>query len=249
MSPPNSAIRPAHCALPWISGARQSRRQAAALAGLGLVVLAGQRLAGHEVDAAAERAPDVLVTPHDALGHAGRAAGVEEVEVVVAALVEVALGAARTPAPRSTSVPVNGRSRLVLDDDGVLDASGAPGSASATRSAVDPLVDERDDVGVVEDVLDLLGGVAVVDVDQCGAQLVDRQHRHDRLQPVARAHADVRAGADAVRGQVVGQPVGLLLELGVGHLLVAAGDRGALGEVVDRVLEQIGDVVRPCPQN
>ena len=59
---------------------------------LGLVVLL-QRLAAVEVDAAAEDPPEVLVAPHDALGEAGRAAGVDDVQVVLAALLEVALGA------------------------------------------------------------------------------------------------------------------------------------------------------------
>ena len=59
---------------------------------LGLVVLL-QRLAGREVDAAAEHAPEVLVAPHHALGEAGGAAGVDDVDVVGAALAEVALGA------------------------------------------------------------------------------------------------------------------------------------------------------------
>ena len=59
---------------------------------LGLVVLL-ERLAGVEVDAAAEHAPEVLVAPHHALREAGRAAGVDDVDVVGAALAEVALGA------------------------------------------------------------------------------------------------------------------------------------------------------------
>ena len=52
---------------------------------LGLVVLL-QRLTGVEVDAAAEHAPEVLVAPHDALREAGGAAGVDDVDVVGAAL-------------------------------------------------------------------------------------------------------------------------------------------------------------------
>ena len=45
-----------------------------------------------KVDAAAEHPPEVLVAPHHALGEAGGAAGVDDVEVVGAALAEVALG-------------------------------------------------------------------------------------------------------------------------------------------------------------
>jgi hypothetical protein len=55
----------------------------------GLRPLVGQRLTGEEVDAPGERAPDVLVTPHDALRVPGGAAGVDDVDVVRAARAEV----------------------------------------------------------------------------------------------------------------------------------------------------------------
>ena len=47
------------------------------------------------VDAACEREVDVFLAPHHALGHAGGATRVEQVDVVVGALVEVALGRVR----------------------------------------------------------------------------------------------------------------------------------------------------------
>ena len=50
------------------------------------------------------------------------------------------------------------------------------------------------------------------------------------------------AGADSPGGQVVGQAIGLVLELGVGELTVAADQRDPLGESVDGMLEQVGHV-------
>ena len=81
-----------HCVAPCMSGAIGS-----------IVVGPGQRLlderagvvdpgVGHGVDAATEREEHVLVAPHHALGHAGRAARVEDVAVVARSGPEVALG-------------------------------------------------------------------------------------------------------------------------------------------------------------
>lgn len=50
------------------------------------------------------------------------------------------------------------------------------------------------------------------------------------------------AGTDAVRLQVVGEAIGPLLHLGVGAPLPVADEVLAVGEVVDGVLEQIGEV-------
>ena len=45
-----------------------------------------------------------------------------------------------------------------------------------------------------------------------------------------------------VGGEVVGEPVGPLLELGVGAPLALGDEVLPVGEVVDGVLEQIGEV-------
>jgi hypothetical protein len=47
---------------------------------------------GHGVDAPTEGEEDVLVSPDHPLGHAGGAAGVEDVDVVAGAAAEIALG-------------------------------------------------------------------------------------------------------------------------------------------------------------
>ena len=90
--PANRCISRPAWAPPCISGLSGKVTIRGSVGLLGLVVLL-QRLAGVEVDAAAEHPPEVLVAPHHALGEAGGAAGVDDVQVVGAALVEVALGA------------------------------------------------------------------------------------------------------------------------------------------------------------
>ncbi len=77
-----------HCAAPCISGAmtmlfdlvcvRRGRLRES--------VLVGDLLAAVEVDPSAEHADHVFLAPHDTLRHAGGAAGVEDVDVVLAAL-------------------------------------------------------------------------------------------------------------------------------------------------------------------
>jgi hypothetical protein len=52
----------------------------------------------------------------------------------------------------------------------------------------------------------------------------------------------VVAGADAGRGQMVGEPVGPLVEGGVGQPPITADERLALGDGVDDDLEDVGQV-------
>ena len=47
---------------------------------------------------------------------------------------------------------------------------------------------------------------------------------------------------DSESGQVMGQPVGPLLEFGVGDLPIAAGHRDTIAEGVGRMLEEVGEV-------
>ena len=72
--------------------------------------------------------------------------------------------------------------------------------------------------------------------------LIDGEQRFHGLDGVAGVQADVVAGTDSLGGQVVRQAVGLVFELGVGDLAVAADQRDPLGEGVDGMLEQVGHV-------
>ena len=135
MLPPNSATDIVHCALPCMSGA--SARLTPGVGGDVVGDLLGRRDAGPAVVPAAERREeDVLGAPHHALGHAGGAAGVEDVEVVGrAGQQRVAVGDADCERvlvldrgePLGLTVPVPSSSC-----DEVLRASGSPGSTDAT---------------------------------------------------------------------------------------------------------------------
>ena len=84
-----------HCAAPCMSGAITTLNPTSA--GASAAIFANSHSssdphAGVEVDEPAEHAEHVFLTPHHTLGHAGGAAGVEDVDVVVGAFAEVTLG-------------------------------------------------------------------------------------------------------------------------------------------------------------
>ena len=68
------------------------------------------------------------------------------------------------------------------------------------------------------------------------------QQRLDPLDAVVGVDADVVAGPDALGGEVVGEPVGPRLHLGVGAALAVGDEVLPLGEGSTAVLEQVGEV-------
>ena len=204
-------------------------------------------VAAHEVDAATEHPPEVGMAPHHALREAGRAAGVDDVEVVVGALLEVAIGAlARErvgPLDPAVRRDVGRRVRLGRVRDGHHRLQpGVLGCGARHERSVGTLVQERDDVGVVEDVVELALDVAVVHVDHDGPDLEDREQRDDVLDAVLGVDPDMVAGSHAAALEEVREPVGVGLQLGVRHDPVGDLDDAAVRNDVDGVLEEIGDV-------
>ena len=213
MLPPKSVTDIVHCALPCMSGASASERPGAGVTLSAICSGAFDRRAA--VVPAAERGEeDVLLAPHHALGHAGGAAGVEDVEVVGRAGLEVA-----RRRRRRERVLVLDRGELVgdgaaavVEDDEVLELREAGEHARDERSELG-LVHERDEVGVVEQVAQLVGDVAVVDVDRHRAGLEAAEHRLDPLGAVDRVDADVLTRLDADVDEVVGETGRPLVEL------------------------------------
>ena len=141
----------------------------------------------------------------------------------------------------SYSTASDGFARAVLDHDDVLEQRHLRRDLVHERREA-ALVDESHEVRVVEDVAELVRCVAVVDVDRDGPELERREHRLDELDRVEGVDPDVRAGRDAVGGEVVGQAVRALFELRVGVPFAIANDGRPVGDEVDRVLDQVGDV-------
>jgi acyl-CoA synthetase (AMP-forming)/AMP-acid ligase II len=223
------------------------KRHPAVLLGLLRLVELAQRLAGVEVDAAAQHPPEVLVAPHHALREAGGPAGVDDVQVVGAALGEVALGALAGDGVGVQDAAVGGDVGLVVGVDDVgKDHDGLQRRvvrhALRNQRGVGPLVDQCDDVGVVEEVVQLALDVPVVHVDVDRADLHHGEDRDHVLDAVLGVHRDMVAGADSLGLQVVREPVGLDLELGVRHRAVADLHSRLVGRRVHGMLEEVCDV-------
>jgi hypothetical protein len=210
---------------------------------LGQVVLVGDRLARGEVGAAEQHSVDVFMAPHDALGEAGGAAGVKQVDVVLAARTEVTFRRAL----RQRRLEFHATVFLVvvvgpvLDDEDGLDVRGL-GQHVGHPVGVAALVHQRHHVRVLEQVLQLALDVAEVDVDQDGAGLHGAQHRDHYLDAVAAVEADLVVFAHALIDQVVREAVGLLLELAVGELFAPTDQGDAVRHGVDGVLGKVSDV-------
>ena len=171
--------------------------------------------------------------PQHALGHASGAAGVEDVQVVAGAGAEVSVGPrAReralvlvSPRQRETQLRHVGANRV--------EGGGEVG-----------LVHHRLEVGVGEQIAQLVLDVAVVHVDRHRAQLERGEHALEVLVAVVHPQADVVGRPDAVPGERMGEPGRPLVELPVGEAYVAVHDRLPVRHGVGDRLEQVGEVER-----
>jgi len=105
-------------------------------------------------------------------------------------------------------------------------------------------VHDRLEVGVGEEVAELVLDVAVVDVDGNRAQLERGEHALEVLVAVVHPQTHVVARPDAARRERVGQPGRPLVELPIREADVAEHDRLALGHRVGDRFEQVGEVER-----
>src|SRR5215472_9020854 len=172
---------------------------------------------------------------------ARRAACVDDVQVVACAAPEASTGGTLS----QHRFELHGTRRrlgvaVVVDEDEVPEPGSAThlGDAGAERL----LVDQPDEVAVPEKRAELPGHVSVVDVDRYRPDLERGQHALDVLGPVVEQDADVVAWRDAHPQQMVGKPVGALVELGVRQPAIAADQCQAVGDGVDDALEQVGQV-------
>ena len=91
---------------------------------------------------------------------------------------------------------------------------------------------QHGDVGLLEDVLQFVGAVGGVDVDQHGARVGGGELDHDPLRPVGGPDADVLAAADAERHQGAGRLPDLGVKRGVAAAVVQPGEhQGVAGAV------------------
>ncbi len=186
------------------------------------------------------------MAPHHALREPGGATGVEQVDVIGAARAEIALGRAAGDRGVELNTAVAlvravGNVGTVVDHQDRLDVGGV-GQDVGDPLGVLAFVHQRNHVGVLEQVSQFTLDVAVVDVDQDRARLDDAHHRDDDLDAVAAVETDLVVLLHTPLLQVVREAVGLLLELGIGQLLVAADQGNTVRDGIDGVLRQVGNI-------
>jgi len=180
---------------------------------------------------------DVLVAPHDALGSPGRAAGVEQVQVVPRARSDVRGAGRRRGQQRLVGLPPHHD----VIEQGQLGRDRLDGGRQLGLGDDDP------QVGVAEEVVELLGHVAEVHVHGYRPELVGRDHGFDVLGIVEQVQTHVIPRAHAETGEAVRQAVGPGIELGVGrprhrHAVATYHECLALGHRLGNGLEQIREV-------
>ena len=221
----------------------------------------------------AERADeDVGLAPQHALGQPGRATGVEHVQVI---------GRPRRPQLIVEHVRRGGQHVLVplgTVEQGVVAAvtdlqqdpePGQPVADRGQRRGERRVVDDRLRARVAQQVLELLGHVAVVDVERREACLVRAEHAFDVLVAVVQVERQVvltaqvvvehrgavgrRAfghGAESPVDQGVRESTGPVADLGVGEASVAEDDalpigHGRLDGLVHLSEVELQDVIPP----
>ncbi len=240
--PPASSVASAtHCAVPWMSGEAGTAAHPSApgpgdevrRCGRGVDRGVGEGGVGPGAEGGED---DVLVAPLDALRHAGGAAGVEEVAVVAAAAAHLRAGGGRLAQPRL----VGGAPAHQGDHVEAVVAEG--GHRGPDRLAQVRTVQDDGRLGVAEEVLHLVRGVAVVDVEGDGAELVRAQQGLDVLVAVAQGETHPVAGTHTHRREDVGHAVGPAIQLDEGQAGPAGHHRVALADEVGHRLEEVGDV-------
>ena len=186
---------------------------------------------------------DVLVTPDHPLGVPGGPAGVGDVGVVGRPGVEARLrGVAVEQVLVGDGVRQGVRPvRAVLDHDQVVETRKPVPDGGHHRGEA-RLEDEHRQLGVVEEVVQLVGHVAVVDVDGHRPHLVGGHHRLEILGPAVheRAHVPVRGQSQSV--ETVGQAIRPFVQRAIGQPGVSPHHRLAFGDAGRHALEQVGQV-------
>jgi len=186
-----------------------------------------------------------VVRERRALGEAGRPARVLDVDRVVegqrrhSCVDRVAVGLARAERRPLAAVDEDRALELVEAARDLLDNGGVVAGLEGAGAEQQP------HARLAQHVLELVRAVRRVDIDQDRADLRGGVLHEDPLRAVRRPDPDTIAGADPGAQQPARDGVDGGVELGVGHahVLMAAHERGAVGEACRRALEVGADRV------
>ena len=189
-----------------------------------------------------ERHRQVVLPPHHALGHAGRAAGVEEVEIVAAA------------SPRRHDPSRAARRRCLVRVRPVGAVARAvihPQPRPHLRQLVPDRPDGRGEramedhgagIGVVPEVEQFVGGVPVVRVDRHERRLERGVHRLEVLRAVVEVLGHRLLTGQTGVEQVLGDAVGTTIDLTPGAAVLTVDQARCVGQIVGDDLPHVGEV-------
>ena len=133
------------------------------------------------------------------------------------------------------------RIRVFADEDDRLELRTARRDPFDERREL-ALGENRDEIGVLAEIAELVFDVAVVDVDGNGAQLECGDHCFHELGAVEQVNSDVRARTHPARPKHARQTIGSLVELPKAQSARPRDERRAVRNAVDQRLEQVRDV-------
>ena len=181
------------------------------------------------------------VTMHRALGTRSGAAGVDDHGEI--ALVELDLGLdVGVPGDelREAAEPLRRRRSRQVDGDQIEAATRQ--RRPPVRLGVEAVVDHGEThFGMVENVVGVRRSKHGVDRNPDQPCAMDAEQRFDELHRVVADRRDLLAGFQAAGEQVVGEPVGVAIELGKRHLAFAVGQRNAIRETAGRAAQNVAD--------
>ena len=186
-----------------------------------------RRLAEHGRVGFVEEARELAHRISHALGHAGSATGVEHVELIALRLdarrrFRIGLNVVVAQRACHHVTPIGTGSVLDFDQEFHARHQLAHARHPISQRAV---IDQRLDIGVIEQVSEFLVEIAVIDVDRHAAHLHRGEIGFAVLGRVVEVHADPRMRAESAFQQTLGEPRRALLVLCPGVALRALHDR------------------------
>ena len=205
----------------------------------------GSRLVQRVAEGRGHLDGEVVLTPHDALRHTGRSAGVQHVEVVARAT------------PRGNHAlrrrlcrilvrcrPVWARAAPVVDPQPHLHLREA-GTDRLDRVGERSVEDDAARVGVVPQVEQLVGGVSVVRVDRDKRALERREHRLHVLRAVVQVLSDGLLALEPGVEQPLRDAVGAAVGFSPRPVQVTVDECDGVGQFVSDDFPDVGEVPFP----
>ncbi|KDR39392.1 hypothetical protein BG61_33240 [Caballeronia glathei] len=168
---------------------------------------------------------DIAMFDHDALGRSGGSGGIDHIGEVAG---------------------IEPRDLRIVIVQGVIEGHGIEyRQVTGVTEGLAPggIGDEQHGGCVPEHVGQSLGGIGRIERHIGGARFENGQQRYHQLRATLHAQCHARFGTDAQRDQLMGEPVGLYIEMRIGEGPVFKDERDRIGRARDLMLEQLVDAL------